>query len=77
MKPLPVSPPNEPNVHFELGYLYFTQHDYEHAAPQFELELKNNPENAQALTYLGDIKVRNNDDKAAETLLTKSDSLTK
>jgi len=64
--------PNEPNVHFELGYLYFTQHDYERAAPQFELELKNNPESAQALTYLGDIKIRNNDDKIAEALLTKA-----
>jgi tetratricopeptide (TPR) repeat protein len=64
--------PNEPNVHFELGYLYYTQHDYERASAQFELELKNNPANAQALTYLADIKIRNNDDSAAETLLTKA-----
>ncbi len=43
--------PNEPNVHFELGYLYCTQHDYERAAAQFELELKNNSANAQAYTF--------------------------
>ena len=64
--------PNEPNVHFELGYLYFTQHDYERASAQFELELKNNPANAQALTYLADIKIRNNDDSAAQALLTRA-----
>ncbi len=64
--------PTEPNVHFELGYLYYTAHDYEHAEPQFELELKNNPDNAQALTYLADIKIRGNDDAAAEALLTKA-----
>ena len=38
--------PDEANVHFELGYLYFVAHDYDRAAPQFELELKNNPDNA-------------------------------
>lgn len=35
------------------------------------MELKNNPENAQALTYLADIKIRSNDDAAAEALLGK------
>ncbi|WP_263382358.1 tetratricopeptide repeat protein [Granulicella arctica] len=64
--------PTEPNVHFELGYLYFTGHDYEKAAFQFEAELKNNPENAQAAAYLGDVKLRTDDDAAAETLLTKA-----
>jgi tetratricopeptide (TPR) repeat protein len=69
--------PSEPDVHFELGYLYFTNHDYERAANQFELELKNNPDHAQALTYLGDIKIRNNDAKTAETLLTRAVQLQK
>ena len=67
--------PNEPNVHFELGYLYYTQHDYERAAAQFALELKNNSANAQAYTYLGDIKLRNNDDPTAESLLAKATHL--
>ena len=62
--------PDEPNVHFELGYLYFVAHDYEHAAPQFEAELKNNPKHAQACAYLGDIKLRTNDQPEAERLLT-------
>ena len=33
--------PDEPNVHFELGYLYYVAHDYDHAGPQFEMELQN------------------------------------
>ena len=62
--------PDEPNVHFELGYLYFVAHDYERATTQFELELKNNPDHAQAAAYLGDIKLRGNDKLEAERLLT-------
>lgn len=69
--------PSEPNVHFELGYLYYTAHDYARAEPQFELELKNDPDNALALTYLADIKIRNNDDAAAESLLAKAIRLQK
>ena len=64
--------PEEPNVHFELGYLYFVAHDYDHAAPQFEFELKNNPDHAQAAAYLGDIKLRSNNQPEAERLLTRA-----
>ena len=59
-------------LHFELGYLYYTQHGYEKAEQEFELEIKNNPKYALAYTYLGDIALHNNDDASAESFLTKS-----
>ena len=59
-------------LHFELGYLYYTQHDYEKAAQEFQLEIKNNPKYALAYTYLGDIALQNNDDASAESFLTKA-----
>jgi predicted Zn-dependent protease len=59
-------------LHFELGYLYYTQHDYEKAAQEFQLEIKNNPKYALAYTYLGDIALHNNDDASAESFLTKA-----
>ena len=61
--------PREPGVHFGLGYLYWELHDYDKAAPEFELELKNDSRNAQAYTYLGDIAYRNNQDVSAESFL--------
>jgi len=64
--------PNEPDLHFELGYLYFVAHDYDRAAPQFELELKNNPDHAQAAAYLGDIQLRQGNQAQAEQLLTRA-----
>src|ERR1700730_6404603 len=33
--------PNEPNVHFGLGYLLWTQNQYEEAAQEFQAELAN------------------------------------
>jgi tetratricopeptide (TPR) repeat protein len=64
--------PGEPGVHFGLGYLYWELHDYDQAVPEFELELKNDPKNAQSDTYLGDIAYRNNHDASAESLLKKA-----
>lgn len=64
--------PNEPVLHFELGYLYYKQRDYDKATPEFQLEVKNNPGYAQAYLYLGDIALHTNDDKAAEPLLQKA-----
>jgi predicted Zn-dependent protease len=69
------SSPDEPMLHFELGYLHYTQHDYEKAAPEFELEIKNNPKYALAYTYLGDIALHNNDDATAESFLLKATHL--
>ena len=39
--------PQEPNVHFGLGYLLWTQGKYEEAARQFQAELENSPNDAQ------------------------------
>jgi tetratricopeptide (TPR) repeat protein len=50
--------PEEPNVHFGLGYLLWTQSQYPEAEQEFELELKNDPNHAQALTYLGDTEMK-------------------
>lgn len=64
--------PNEPMLHFELGYLYYTQHNYEKATREFQLEIENNPKYALAYTYLGDVALHNNDDARAEAFLKKA-----
>jgi tetratricopeptide (TPR) repeat protein len=64
--------PREPVLHFELGYLYYKQQDYDKASPELQLEVKNNPGYAQSYLYLGDIALHTNDDKAAEPLLQKA-----
>ena len=46
-----------PNAHFGLGYLYWKQRRYEEACREFEAELANQPQHAQALTYLGDAEM--------------------
>jgi len=46
--------PKEPDVHFGLGYLLWTQKQYPEAVTQFQAELENDPNHAQALVYLGD-----------------------
>src|SRR5256886_11154526 len=57
--------PREPNVHFGLGYLLWTQSQYEEAAQEFQAELANVPSNAQALAFLADSKMKLNDREAA------------
>ena len=61
--------PREPNVHFGLGYLLWTQSQYEEAAQEFQAELANVPNNAQALAFLADSKMKLNDREAALPLL--------
>lgn len=61
--------PKEPNVHFGLGYLLWTQSQYEEAVREFQAELANVPKNAQALAFLADSKMKLNDSKAALPLL--------
>ena len=46
--------PKEPDVHFGLGYLLWTQKRYPDALLQFQAELENDPNHAQSLVYLGD-----------------------
>lgn len=64
--------PKEPNVHFGLGYLLWTKGQYEAAAGEFQAELANIPNNAQALAYLADSKIKLNDSKAALPLLERA-----
>jgi tetratricopeptide (TPR) repeat protein len=64
--------PKEPNVHFGLGYLLWTKGQYETAAGEFQAELANIPNNAQALAYLADSKIKLNDSKAALPLLERT-----
>lgn len=50
--------PKWPNAHFGLGYLLWTQNQFDEAAKEFQAELENVPDNAQAMTYLADCKVQ-------------------
>jgi tetratricopeptide (TPR) repeat protein len=64
--------PREPNVHFGLGYLLWGLMQYEEAAQEFQAELANNPEHAQALVYLADTDMRLSQPEAAPPLLEKA-----
>jgi tetratricopeptide (TPR) repeat protein len=64
--------PKEPNVHFGLGYLLWTQGQYEEAAREFQAELANVPDNVQALTYLADSNIKLNRPDTARPLLEKA-----
>lgn len=64
--------PKEPNVHFGLGYLLWTQGQYEEAAREFQVELTNVPDNVQALTYLADSNIKLNHPDTARPLLEKA-----
>jgi tetratricopeptide (TPR) repeat protein len=64
--------PREPNVHFGLGYLLWGLMKYEEAAQEFQAELANNPEHAQALTYLADTDMQLSHTEAASPLLEKA-----
>lgn len=61
--------PREPNVHFGLGYLLWTQRQYAEAANEFRAELANEPTHAQAMTYLADSLMQLNQPEAAMPLL--------
>lgn len=50
--------PSEPNAHFGLGYLLWTQKSYPEAKAEFEAELRNDPGHSQACLYLGDTDVQ-------------------
>jgi tetratricopeptide (TPR) repeat protein len=53
--------PKEPNAHFGLAYLLWTQNHFAEAAKEFEAELENDPQHRQALAYLGDSYVQISD----------------
>jgi tetratricopeptide (TPR) repeat protein len=52
--------PREPNVHFGLGYLLWTQNQFEEAAREFQAELANVPDHAEALAFLADCDMQLN-----------------
>jgi tetratricopeptide (TPR) repeat protein len=64
--------PNEPEVHFGLGYLLWTQRQYDEAVIEFQAELANAPDHAQALVYLGDAQIQLNHPELAPPLLEKA-----
>lgn len=64
--------PRLPNVHFGLGYLLWNLMQYEEAAKEFQAELDNNPEHAQALIYLADTNIKLNHPEPALPLLEKA-----
>jgi tetratricopeptide (TPR) repeat protein len=64
--------PKQPDVHFGLGYLLWTQNQFEEAARQFQLEVDNAPNDAQALAYLADSNVRVNHPEVARPILEKA-----
>lgn len=67
--------PKEPEVHFGLGYLLWSQRQYEEAEREFKLELENDPAHAQSMLYLGDLYVQSNGPEQAEPLLRKAIAL--
>jgi tetratricopeptide (TPR) repeat protein len=61
--------PNEPNVHFGLGYLYWKSHQFDAAQREFQNELALEAKHAQAIAYLGDIAMKKGDPARAVVLL--------
>ena len=61
--------PKEPNAHFGLGYLLWTQLQYQEAAEEFQAELENTPDYLQAMLYLADSDIKLNKNEDARPLL--------
>lgn len=64
--------PKLPNVHFGLGYLLLELAQLDNAIQQFQAELQNNPNHAEALTYLADCDMKLSHPEAARPLLEKA-----
>jgi tetratricopeptide (TPR) repeat protein len=64
--------PKMPDVHFGLGYLLWGSLQFDEAAKEFQAELDNNPDQAQALTYLGDCAMQLEQPDTATPLLEKA-----
>jgi tetratricopeptide (TPR) repeat protein len=67
--------PREPNVHFGLGYLLWTQNQFEEAAQEFQAELDNVPNHSQALAFLADSYIQLNRSNEAMPLIERSISI--
>ncbi len=66
------SDPKVPGVHFGLGYLLWTQSQYEEAAEQFRLEVENQPDDAESIAYWADSNVRLNRADIARPLVERA-----
>lgn len=64
--------PKEPNAHFGLGYLLWTQTHFDKAASEFQAELENVPDHAQALAFLADCYIHLGKDAEALPLAEKA-----
>jgi len=64
--------PQEPNVHFGIGYLYWKSRQYDDAKREFENQLLVDPKQALALAYLGDIAMKETKPDEALSLLRKA-----
>ena len=69
------SNPHEPDVHFGLGYLLWAQNQHEEAAQEFQAELTNFPNHAEAMTFLADCDMQMNRPQDALLLLEKAISI--
>jgi tetratricopeptide (TPR) repeat protein len=63
--------PKEPNVHFGLGYLLWTERQYPEAASEFQAEINNDPRHVQAMLYLANSEIELNRQDDARPLLEK------
>ena len=66
------SNPKEPNAHFGLAYLLWTQNHFQEAATEFQAELDNDPQHLEARAYLGDSYVQLKDYVKAQPELEKA-----
>jgi tetratricopeptide (TPR) repeat protein len=65
--------PNEPEVHFGLGYLLWTQKHLDEAATEFQAELVNDPKHAKSMLYLGDTYLQLNQPEKARPFLQQAE----
>jgi tetratricopeptide (TPR) repeat protein len=61
--------PREPDVHFGLGYLLWTQKQFAEAVSEFQAELTNNPKHLQSTLYLADAQLQLGHTEVAQSLL--------
>lgn len=61
--------PDQPGVHFGLGYLYWKNHQYDLAARAFQREIEAGGEVAKSEAYLGDIALKQGKPRQARALV--------
>ena len=64
--------PDEPNVHFGLGYLLWSEKQFPEAIQEFQSELANDPNHVQSMLYTGDADIQMNQYTDAAPLLEKA-----